>query len=103
MPTATVKYYPVGNGDSSLLTLTDGTTLLIDCNIRESAKGDADDTKFDVKEDLLSSLKKRSNNSFVDVFVLTHGDRDHCHGFAKTFIRATQLSTALPTVRMGSL
>ncbi len=85
MPTATVKYYPVGNGDSSLLTLTDGTTLLIDCNIRESAKGDADDTKFDVKEDLLSSLKKRSNNSFVDVFVLTHGDRDHCHVFAKNF------------------
>lgn len=86
MPTATIKYYPVGNGDCSLLTLGDSTTLLIDCNIRESSKGDADDTKFDVKADLLASLKKRTNDApFVDVFVLTHGDRDHCHGFAKNF------------------
>jgi len=86
MPTATIKYYPVDNGDSTLLTLADGTTMLVDCNIRETAAGDTDDTKFDVKQDLLASLKRNtSNNPFVDVFVLTHGDQDHCRGFTKNF------------------
>lgn len=85
MPTATLKYYPVCNGDMSLLTLTDSTTILIDCNIRESSKGDADDTKFDVKKDLLAAVQRRNNNPFVDVFVLTHGDEDHCRGFTKNF------------------
>lgn len=85
MPNATLKYYPVSNGDCSLLKLTDGTTMLIDCNIRESSKGGADDTKFDIKADLLASLGKRNENPFVDVFVLTHGDQDHCLGFTRNF------------------
>ncbi|AII54507.1 MULTISPECIES: hypothetical protein [Hymenobacter] len=88
MANATIKYYPVGNGDCSLVTLVDGTTMLVDCNIRESASGDTDDTKFDVKQDLLASLKRNTaNNPFVDVFVLTHGDQDHCRGFAKNFFQ----------------
>ena len=86
MPNATIKYYPVDNGDCTLLTLGDGTTMLVDCNIRETAAGDTDDTKFDVKQDLLASLKRNaSDNPLVDVFVLTHGDQDHCRGFSKNF------------------
>ncbi|RZK34145.1 MAG: MBL fold metallo-hydrolase, partial [Hymenobacter sp.] len=86
MSNATIKYYPVDNGDCTLITLGDGTTMLVDCNIRETAAGDTDDTKFDVKQDLLASLKRNaSDNLFVDVFVLTHGDHDHCRGFGKNF------------------
>lgn len=83
-----IKYYPVGNGDTSLIILKDDTTILIDCNIRESAKGDKDKTMFDVKEDLLKSIKKNDdNNPFVDIFILTHGDQDHCRGFKNNFFQ----------------
>lgn len=85
MATPQIKYYPVGNGDHSLITLSDDTTIMIDCRIRENAKGDTDETKFDVKADLVKSLKKRNDNLFVDVFILTHGDEDHCLGLTKNF------------------
>lgn len=87
MATASIKYYPVCNGDCSLLTLPDNTTMLVDCNIRESSKGTSDETQFDVKADLLQSIQKRDGKPFVDVFVLTHGDKDHCLGYTKNFYR----------------
>ncbi|MCK6608879.1 MAG: hypothetical protein L6Q46_11375, partial [Flavobacterium sp.] len=84
--TNTIKYYPVCNGDQSLISLADKTTILVDCNIRESAKGDDDEKLYDVHEDLLKSIQKDSSGiPFVDVFILTHGDQDHCRGFAKNF------------------
>lgn len=104
MPNATIKYYPVGNGDSSLLTLPDGTTLLIDCRIRDSASGDVDDTKFDIKADLLVSLKKRVTTApFVDVFVLTHGDLDHCQGFAKNFYQGDPVDYTTKDLEAGRI
>jgi hypothetical protein len=82
----TIKYYPVDNGDQSLITLEDGTTILVDCKIRESSKGEENKEQFDVHADLLKSLKKDSNGiPFVDVFILTHGDQDHCLGFKTNF------------------
>lgn len=84
--TNTIKYYPVCNGDQSLITLADKTTILVDCNIREGAKGDDNENLYDVHADLLKSIEKDSNGvPFVDVFILTHGDQDHCRGFAKNF------------------
>lgn len=80
-----IKFYPVDNGDTTLITLTDNTTVLIDCKLRTSAEDPEDKTKFDVKKDLLASIKKRSDNPFIDAFILTHPDKDHCHGFAKHF------------------
>jgi len=81
-----IKYYPVCNGDQSLITLADKTTILVDCNLRKCAKGDDDETLFDAHQDLLESLSKDSNGApFVDVFILTHGDQDHCRGFKEYF------------------
>ncbi|MBW8051699.1 MAG: cobyric acid synthase CobQ [Cytophagales bacterium] len=79
-----IKYYPVGNGDMSLITLKSKKTILIDCNIRESSSDEIDDPK-EVKEDLLNSIQKRNNKPFIDVFALTHPDKDHCGGFDKNF------------------
>lgn len=80
-----IKYYPVGNGDQSLITLKDETTILVDCNIRQASVNSTDPEIYDVKKDLLKSIKKRDNNPYVDVFVLTHGDCDHCRGYKTHF------------------
>src|ERR1041385_3420731 len=82
-----VKFYPVDNGDSTLITLSDKTTILIDCKMRTSAEDEEDTTKFNVKENLLSIIEKRDKNPFVDLFVLTHPDKDHCHGYEKHFFK----------------
>lgn len=78
---ATIKYYPVGNGDTSLITLEDKTTIIVDCNIRNCDNEEI----FDVKKDLLSNLQYDNGIPYVDVFILTHGDQDHCRGFKKHF------------------
>jgi len=80
-----IKYYAVGNGDMSLITLSDDTRILVDCKM--TAKSDeSDDPKIhDARKDLLNSLLKRDGTYFVDVFILTHGDKDHCHGFKDNF------------------
>jgi hypothetical protein len=88
-----IKYYPVDNGDQSLITVTEGDNtinILVDCNIRETSKGDTDPSQYDVKKDLDTTLKKKKVQEiegvpYVDVYVLTHGDDDHLHGFEKNF------------------
>jgi len=80
-----LKFYPVNNGDTALITLKDETTILFDINIREVGKDSEGNQIFDVKKDLLESLKKKSNNYHLDLFVLTHPDQDHCRGFEKHF------------------
>jgi hypothetical protein len=88
-----IKYYPVDNGDHSLITVDENnvvTNIMVDCNIRETCKGDNDPTQFDVKRDLMATLKKRKINdvegaTYTDIFILTHGDDDHLHGFEKNF------------------
>jgi hypothetical protein len=80
-----IKYYPVGNGDQSLIILKDNTTILVDCNIRQVSIGSTDPKIYDVKKDLLGTVQKRNNNPFVDCFILTHGDCDHCRGFRDNF------------------
>jgi len=80
-----IKYYPVGNGDCSLIKLDDGATIIIDCQIAEITK-DNKDTTFDVKADLLKELKKDSDgHPYFDLFVSTHPHSDHCDGFEKNF------------------
>ena len=89
MANPTVKYFPVGNGDMSLITLEDGTRILIDCKLTAKSDESTDPKVCDVKKELLSSLPKRNGNYYVDVFILTHGDRDHCHGFKDNFYQGT--------------
>jgi hypothetical protein len=88
-----IKYYPVGNGDQSLITIEENnytTNLMVDCRIRESSKGVDNPDQYDVKADLLNCLKTRKVNDvlqvpYIDVFILTHGDDDHVHGFKDNF------------------
>lgn len=77
-----ITFFPVDNGDMTLIKLDDDrqTSILIDMNIRQKAEDDDDDTR-DVNEDLRSRLNEDENGRpYVDVFVLSHPDQDHCLG-----------------------
>jgi len=84
---STITFFPVGNGDMTLIALGDTaqTKILIDCNIRGSAD-DPDDPTRDVASDLRRRLRRDARGRpYVDVFLLSHPDQDHCNGFAKHF------------------
>lgn len=80
-----VTHYPVDNGDMTLIQVGSkgvGKTILVDMKIRES--NDDSDTQFDVASDIYQHLPTNSSGSpYVDLFVLTHPDDDHCLGFDK--------------------
>jgi len=84
---AKITFFPIDNGDMTLLRLADSdtTSLLIDCNIRSAADDSEDETR-DVAKDLRSRLKTDSNGRpFVDAMLLSHPDEDHCLGLEKHF------------------
>lgn len=86
MPT-TITFFPVDNGDMTLIKFgdTDATTLLMDVNIRLCADDPEDETR-DVAKDLRERLKKDDKGRpYVDAFLLSHPDEDHCRGFSKHF------------------
>jgi Cft2 family RNA processing exonuclease len=79
--TPTLSFFPVGNGDMALLRLFDDTTILIDCNIRKAADDPADKNTRDVAKDLRARLPRDSKGRpYVDAFLLSHPDKDHCSG-----------------------
>ena len=81
-----ITYFPVGNGDTSLIQLSNEGTILIDCNITNDSRDENEESIYDVHEYLLSTLKKDDSEvPFVDAFILTHPDEDHCRGFSETF------------------
>src|SRR5436189_4113545 len=83
--TAKITFFPVGNGDMTLLRLESGRTLLIDCRIRAAADDPDDDTR-DVAADLRERLDRDGQNRlFVDAFLQTHPDADHCTGLRNHF------------------
>lgn len=82
---AKIIFFPVDNGDMTLIVLESGSTILIDVNVR----GDADDPDHkmpDVMKALKKELKRDSQNRlYVDVLLLSHPDQDHCRGLDKHF------------------
>lgn len=86
MTDAFVIYFPVGNGDMSLIQLSDLTTIVIDCNITQDSLEDSDDTQLDIHSYLLKLVKRDDlKNAHIDSFILTHPDQDHCRGFEDVF------------------
>jgi hypothetical protein len=84
---AKITFFSVGCGDMTLIKLADfnATTILIDTNIRVAADDVADSTP-----DVATALRKRllrddNGRPFVNVFLLSHPDKDHCTGLRKHF------------------
>ena len=57
-----IKFYPVGNADCTLIKLSNGKTIIIDCQIKDAFDEDGKQVCYDVKADLLKELKRDSDN-----------------------------------------
>lgn len=80
-----VMFFPVDNGDMTLIRLADSKTILIDINLRDHAQ-DSEDPSCDVIKELRKRLRKDDKGRpFVDAFLLSHADQDHCRGLEKQF------------------
>jgi len=82
---ASLVFFPVSNGDMTLVRLDDGQSILVDINIRGVAD-DGDDDAPDVAADLRSRLRRDAEGRlYVDAFLLSHPDQDHVTGLRKHF------------------
>jgi hypothetical protein len=82
---ASITFFPVCNGDMTLLTFDNGQKLLIDINVRKAAD-DADDDTPDVMSQLRDMLSRdEKGRLFVDGFLLSHPDKDHISGLETHF------------------
>lgn len=81
----TTTHFQVGNGDMTLISLESGRRILVDCKITLCAD-DPNDDAADVGTQLRDLLDRDgSNRLYVDVFLLTHPDQDHCAGLRRHF------------------
>ena len=82
-----ITFFPVGNGDMTLIFLGDsaGTTILIDCNIRAVADDPKDPTR-DVAADLRQRLKTdKKGRPYVGFSCRHTPDKDHMTGLRTHF------------------
>lgn len=71
-----IKFYPVGNGDTTLITTETKDNILIDFNYIKERK----------EFDLLHNFKKDiGDKKSINVMIITHMDKDHVGGFAECF------------------
>jgi len=77
-----VTFFPVDNGDMTLIQTKNNTYILIDCNIRNAEN---DDKIYDCNEYLQNNLPRSEGQPYLDAFFLTHSDNDHCRGIREYF------------------
>lgn len=83
--TASITFFPVDNGDMTLVTFDNDQKLLIDIKVRKAADDPDDDTP-----DVMAALRDRLTRDekgrlFVDGFLLSHPDADHICGLERHF------------------
>jgi beta-lactamase superfamily II metal-dependent hydrolase len=83
-----LRFWPVGNGDSTTIRVTEDVFLQVDLCHLECAEDD-DDDRCPVVDRLVSMLPTRNGKPYLSVFALTHPDEDHCCGFRELLRRVT--------------
>lgn len=84
--TAKITFYPVDNGDMTLVQLESEEAILIDCFIKKRADDDNDDSARDVATDLREELNRDAKGRlYVDTMMISHPDADHCSGLETHF------------------
>lgn len=83
--TASITFFPVGNGDMTLITFDNDQKLLVDLHVRQAADDEDTDTP-DIMADLRGRLTRDGKGRlFVDGFLLSHPDKDHIRGLQTHF------------------
>lgn len=79
------SHFKVDNGDMTLIEFESGRRLLVDIKVRQAAD-DPDDETPDVAAQLRDRLDvDYEGRLYVDAFLLTHPDADHCAGLRTHF------------------
>jgi hypothetical protein len=78
-----IKFYPVGNGDTSQLVIENGGRYLFDFCHRQKSEN-VETPEIDLKKQLKEELKA-ANRDYFDVLALTHADTDHIQGSTDFF------------------
>jgi len=78
-----IVFYPVGNGDTSQIVLSQGRRVLFDFCHRTNADN-ADTPEIDLKKRLKEELDSAGRDYF-DVVAFTHADADHIQGSTEFF------------------
>jgi len=78
-----IKFYPVGNGDTSQIVLENGKRILIDYRHVKSSE-DNKGPEINLCQTLLDELKE-SDRDYFDVVAFTHGDKDHIENSTEFF------------------
>jgi len=79
----TVTFYPVANGDTTQIVLSNGKRILFDFCHREKAE-DPDTPEIDLKKQLKEDLVA-ADRDYFDVVAFTHADLDHIQGSTEFF------------------
>lgn len=92
-----ITFYPVKNGDCNLIEFSDATTMMIDCKFRKDSEKENDE--YNVIEDLLKNklTSKKHGLPYLNAFVLTHPDQDHCLGFKEKFYTGSNPEKTQPS------
>ena len=83
--TAHLSFFPVGNGDMTLVETEDGHRILIDVNIRSAADDPDDDTPNVVAKLRKKLVRDAAGRLCLDALLVSHPDQDHCRGLRKHF------------------
>ena len=78
-----VRFYPVGNGDTSQIILNDGKRMLFDFRHISSAEDD-NGPEINLAKTLKTELADNGRD-YYDVVAFTHGDRDHIENSVSFF------------------
>lgn len=75
-----ITFFSCDNGDCSLIQL-DDVTIVVDIYYRKKAEDEGEDDAIDFGPD----LRKAAHGGHINLFVLTHADKDHAGGFERVF------------------
>jgi hypothetical protein len=78
-----IKFYPVGNGDTTQITMAGGRRFLFDFNHCKAAEDDKD-PRINLHKHLKDELKA-AKRDYYDMVAFTHADLDHICGSTEFF------------------
>ncbi len=79
MSNPSITFFPVGNGNFTLIQV-DGVNIVVDINGTKDEEGEDGKTSLEILRPFLPEV---NGTRQLDVLCITHGDKDHCGGFAE--------------------